>query len=558
MSPGSVSHLPGGAGGGDDEEGRDSGNGGGWLIAGVVAAVVAFLLLLAAPAVIVHQNTCEPGAAEGIADSVTLEQVEVAARIVQVGEELRRSQRHILAALATGYVESELRNLPPEQSDNDANPNKVSGGSVSSVGVFQQQNFLPWTKNGRNRMNVRDASRTFYEEAERKDRPGYTIGNLAQAVQGSAYPHKYDLRVGDARAMLARVRDGGGSSALATVRVAQRTVTALAARVTRRASPRATAAANPTGTVTLAWPTEARTLSSPFGPRPNPCPGCSAFHEGLDIAAPNGAPVHAAASGQVVLQGTIGGYGNYVCIRHQANFATCYAHLGRFGRQAHGTLVRQGQVIGYVGNTGVGTGAHLHFEVRLSGSQADPAVDPKPYLDGAGSPASVGAGLAADDCGDGGAGLGDGDAPTTSGPAAELKGKVVAAPASAPGEVRRMIAAGNAIQHLTYTYGGGHNARYKPSPGFDCSATVSYVLWKAGLLKGPPLVSGGLARWGAPGRGKWVTIWSHPGHTFIEIAGQRLDTSPHSGDANSERGPRWRGSHGRSTAGFTPTHPPGL
>src|SRR5215211_8548378 len=172
------------------------------MAGGAISALVALLLFVAIPAILItgQLGRCDPGMAEGVPDATTLNQVQVAARIVQVGEETDRSERHEIAALATGLVESELRNLPPGVSDNDANPNKPSRGiSVTSVGVFQQQNLPTWTRSGRDRMNVRDAARSFYEQAQLVDRPGMTIGQLAQAVQGSAHPEKYDLRVDEAR-----------------------------------------------------------------------------------------------------------------------------------------------------------------------------------------------------------------------------------------------------------------------------------------------------------------------------------------------------------------------
>ncbi|MGI8749609.1 MAG: murein hydrolase activator EnvC family protein [Thermoleophilaceae bacterium] len=95
------------------------------------------------------------------------------------------------------------------------------------------------------------------------------------------------------------------------------------------------------------------------------------IHAGIDIAAPNGTPIRAADSGRVVLMAPTGGYGNYTCIQHTASMSTCYAHQSRFGT-SQGASVRQGQVIGYVGNTGHSFGNHLHFEVRINGSPVQP------------------------------------------------------------------------------------------------------------------------------------------------------------------------------------------
>jgi cell wall-associated NlpC family hydrolase len=287
---------------------------------------------------------------------------------------------------------------------------------------------------------------------------------------------------------------------------------------------------------------------------------CSALHEGADINAPEGMPVHAAAAGRIVQRGRVDGYGNYVCIRHAATFATCYAHLSRYGAYQMGATVDQDAVIGYAGHTGVGTGPHLHFEVRLSAGAGDPAVDPLPFLTGAVSPTAdvdATAEMASGGCSDDASGIPATDAPIAPGPTAELHAKTLSAPASAPAAVRKMIAAGNAIQSLPYSWGGGHNATFTPTPGFDCSAAVSFVLHRAGLLD-RPLTSGELERYGQPGPGTWVTIYAHAGHAFIYVAGQRLDTSAAGSTVNAERGPRWRGPGARATAGFTVVHPPGL
>jgi murein DD-endopeptidase MepM/ murein hydrolase activator NlpD len=98
------------------------------------------------------------------------------------------------------------------------------------------------------------------------------------------------------------------------------------------------------------------------------------MHTGLDIAAAAGTPIHAADDGRVVLMqgiGESGGYGNFTCVQHSASLSTCYAHQSRFGTSL-GASVDKGQVIGFVGNTGHSFGAHLHFEVRTSGSPVNP------------------------------------------------------------------------------------------------------------------------------------------------------------------------------------------
>jgi murein DD-endopeptidase MepM/ murein hydrolase activator NlpD len=541
--------IPAGAGGDDD------GRSWGWLVAGFAAALAALLLFIAVPAVLItRQNDCATGSvANGVADPVDLDALTIATAIYDVSRDMRMSERQLLSAYITVLVESgggvTMRN-PPD-------------GDRTSVGAFQQQDLPEWTHDGRNRLNVSDAARSYFEAVRRYDAPGISPRELATRVQrmDARYAARYlsPQVLARAREFLAQVKSSRG----ATARVATQTVAAMAVRALARAAQvtgARTASATGDQEVGLAWPTEAHMITSPFGPRSSPCAGCSSFHEGVDIGAPEGAPVHAAAAGTVALRGWVSGYGNYLCIRHKPNLSTCYAHMSRYGEYQQGQIVSQGDVIGYVGHSGVSTGAHLHFEVRLASGSADPAVDPVPFLNRAAvADGSTDAMAATSSCGDDASGLAEGDAPIAPGPVALLNGKVLSAPGSAPEVVKKMIAAGNALQALTYTYGGGHNAAYRPSPGFDCSATVSYVLWKAGLLNGFPLDSSALARWGAPGKGHWVTIYANAGHAFIYIAGQRLDTSPH-GSSQTESGPRWRGPAPRSdeSSRFTAVHPPGL
>ena len=97
-------------------------------------------------------------------------------------------------------------------------------------------------------------------------------------------------------------------------------------------------------------------------------------HPGIDIGVPAGTPIRAAAAGKVVLMqsvGASGGYGNFTCIAHSASMSTCYAHQSRFATSL-GASVAQGQVIGYVGCTGLCFGDHLHFEVRINGAVTNP------------------------------------------------------------------------------------------------------------------------------------------------------------------------------------------
>jgi len=122
----------------------------------------------------------------------------------------------------------------------------------------------------------------------------------------------------------------------------------------------------------LAWPVTG-TITSPFGMRPNPFGGGAEFHQGLDIAAPMGTTVTAAASGVVLSAGWYGGYGNYILIDHGGGMSTGYGHLSQIFVSS-GQQVQKGQAIGAVGSTGMSTGPHLHFEVRIGGKPTDPAA----------------------------------------------------------------------------------------------------------------------------------------------------------------------------------------
>ena len=127
------------------------------------------------------------------------------------------------------------------------------------------------------------------------------------------------------------------------------------------------------------------------------------------------------------------------------------------------------------------------------------------------------------------------------------------APELAPDAVKKAIWAANKIIGKPYRYGGGHR-RFNDT-GYDCSGTISFAL-KGGSLLESPLDSTSFMSWGEPGVGEWITVYAHPTHAFVVIAGLRLDTSA-AGDPGGSKGPRWRPVL-RSTKGFTATHPEGL
>lgn len=123
------------------------------------------------------------------------------------------------------------------------------------------------------------------------------------------------------------------------------------------------------GSGRLAWPLQGP-INSGFGNRRDPFGNGTRMHSGIDIGAPSGAPIHAAADGTVVSAGWNGGYGNAVIIDHGDGLATLYGHMSKIG--VSGGQVSQGEVIGYVGSTGNSTGPHLHFETRVNGNPQNP------------------------------------------------------------------------------------------------------------------------------------------------------------------------------------------
>ena len=109
-------------------------------------------------------------------------------------------------------------------------------------------------------------------------------------------------------------------------------------------------------------------LSSSYGKRKHPILGYTKMHTGTDFAAPKGTPIMASGDGKVMKAGWCGGGGNCVKIKHNSTYQTVYAHMSKFGRGIkRGVKVKQGQIIGYVGSTGLSTGPHLHYEVIENG-----------------------------------------------------------------------------------------------------------------------------------------------------------------------------------------------
>ncbi|MGH7728924.1 MAG: M23 family metallopeptidase, partial [Vulcanimicrobiaceae bacterium] len=123
----------------------------------------------------------------------------------------------------------------------------------------------------------------------------------------------------------------------------------------------------------FSWPVSGP-ITSPFGMRPDPFGhGGFEMHTGIDIGAPMGATVTAAAAGRIIYAGWYGGYGNAIIIDHGGETSTLYGHLSQIFVSV-GQEVERGQAIGAVGSTGMSTGPHLHFEIRVNGVAVDPTT----------------------------------------------------------------------------------------------------------------------------------------------------------------------------------------
>lgn len=146
-----------------------------------------------------------------------------------------------------------------------------------------------------------------------------------------------------------------------TLRALSKRITALTTRK-RRVDPKR-----------FRWPVSPLVVSSPYGSRIHPIAGAARFHAGIDLEVPLEHPVHAAEVGTVVFSAWNGAHGKQVEVQHDAHWSTRYSHLDVLLVRP-GTVVKQGQLIGLAGQTGLTTGPHVHFELRHDGDALDPEV----------------------------------------------------------------------------------------------------------------------------------------------------------------------------------------
>ncbi|MGP5054435.1 peptidoglycan DD-metalloendopeptidase family protein [Brachybacterium paraconglomeratum] len=304
-----------------------------------------------------------------------------AATIIQVGSSIDGIDRDGLhIALMAALTESTLRQLAntgtyPESGDY---PNDGDGSDNDSLGLFQMRPQSGWGTVAE-LMDPEYQVRAFFGGPDGPnfpsprgllDIPGWqqlSHGEAAQAVEVSAYPDRYDNYAPVATTILDTLTGtSSGSGGAVPVTNAPSSASALSSRVVFPL---------PEGT----W-----VKTSDFGPRVHPITGDpEGFHTGLDLAAPDGTPILAAADGTVTVAEYSGDWGGLIVIEHHLDgqtVATAYLHMWEHGIHVQpGDTVTAGQHIGDVGSSGMSTGAHLHFEVRPGGTNNE-AIDPAPWL----------------------------------------------------------------------------------------------------------------------------------------------------------------------------------
>ncbi|MDM4721275.1 M23 family metallopeptidase [Micromonospora sp. WMMA1363] len=306
-------------------------------------------------------------------------QLRNAARIVKVGQELKVPPRGWVIAVATAMQESRLRNLAnPTVPGSRTQPNEGVGSDHDSVGLFQQR--AGWGTVAQ-RMTPEYAAGKFYEKLlQVPDWERIPLTQAAQAVQISAFPDAYAKHEMLASTIVNAL--AGGAARTVPVDGGQACDAAAAGRV---------AASGWTAPIPGGVGSGFRTADRPA-------------HNGVDIAAPKGLPIRAAATGRVLVSrcdpdraGQVsckvdgwpgkGGCGWFVDILHAGGIVTRYCHLVDKPLVRVGQVVQAGEKIGQVGSSGNSSGPHLHFEVHTDGDRSSRgAIDPVPFMRDRGAP----------------------------------------------------------------------------------------------------------------------------------------------------------------------------
>lgn len=305
-----------------------------------------------------------------------------AATIIETGSQSDGISRDGLQiALMAALTESTLRMLSntsayPESADY---PNDGDGSDHDSLGLFQMRPQSGWGTVAELMDPVYQAEAFFGGPTGPNhpsprgllDIPGWEEmdkGEAAQAVEVSAYPDRY------------RNYEPVADTILTTLTT---TTAGTGADAGDAVVPAVQPSAAGSSRVVFPMPEGTWVLTSEYGPRVHPITGEDSFHTGTDFAAPDGTPLLAAADGTVTVAEFSGGYGGLIVIEHQidgATVATAYAHMWEHGIHVNvGDRVSAGQHIGDTGSSGNSTGPHLHFEVRLGGTDGE-HTDPAAWL----------------------------------------------------------------------------------------------------------------------------------------------------------------------------------
>lgn len=322
--------------------------------------------------------------ADGVTFTLNKQQLTHAATIITVGSQVDGIDRTATKiALMAALTESTLRMLAntgtyPESGDY---PNDGNGSDHDSLGLFQMRPQSGWGT-VEELMAPEYQAKAFYGGFDGPnypsprgllDIPGWQqmgLGEVAQAVEVSAYPDRYDNYEPVAEKILTTLTTGNGADA-----------SAAAVSVDSKRS--AATAKKSTEQVVFPLPEGTWVQTDDFGPRTDPITGEATTHAGIDLSAADGTQILAAADGVVTVAQFDATWGGHIVMEHPLDgetVATGYVHMWAHGIHVQvGDNVAAGQHIGDVGSSGHSTGPHLHFEVRPGGTNSDP-VDPAKWL----------------------------------------------------------------------------------------------------------------------------------------------------------------------------------
>ncbi|HTK39645.1 MAG TPA: M23 family metallopeptidase [Patescibacteria group bacterium] len=355
-------------------------------LVGIAAAFVAVVLLLASVLAAVKDGalSCASGVISSAVSPLIKAPEQLANWILidKIGQKLGATEKERAVAVSVSYQETGSKNL--------------RFGDQDSLGLFQQRPSQGWGTPAQ-LMDPVYATTQFYKAMFKvKGRESMNPLQLALAVQRPSYAaytqpgHAFTSWIGDAANFIKQAASGVlpklgdqpkdvPSRQQAQEANSASSVCALIADGVLGGLPDLVPGFNSSsGTGKLGMPLEKMNPTSEYGMRFHPIYHVWRLHDGLDLGAPTGTPIYAAADGVVVtVSSQPTGFGNYIQINHGGGLQTGYAHQSRFADGIRvGVTVKRGQLIGYVGSTGSSTAHHLHFRVLKDGT----AVNPRPYL----------------------------------------------------------------------------------------------------------------------------------------------------------------------------------